>query len=179
MLKKIFLLTVLTVLFFDLYAHDPSIIFRGQPIFTNVKTVPLQLTMWPFVLFRDDDVDIYGIHLATSPLAYQKTLCGISTGLIMGSGKIFGLTVCGASFGGENYGCSIALYNHWEGFSAVSVGLVNRSRSFSEENINLLQIGIYNEAPNGLQIGLLNYNPNALIPWMPLVNFDMIKRKQQ
>ena len=39
----------------------------------------------------------------------------IDTGneVIMSSGELYGLSVSGASFGGSNYGCSIALYNYW------------------------------------------------------------------
>ena len=171
MWKKFVLLTLLTVFTFNLYAHNPAIVFMGQPIFKNVKTTPLQLTVWPMVLF-EGDIDICGIHLATSPLAWQKRLYGVSAGFIMGSEKLCGLSVSGASFGGRNYGCSIALYNHWEKFSALSIGLVNRNHSHNGESRNILQIGVFNYAKNGLQIGLLNYNPNAFIPWMPLFNFS-------
>ena len=172
MLKKFLLLILLTLFSLNIYAHNPAIIFMGQPIFKKCKTVPLQLTMWPLVLFDTDVVNIYGLHLATSPLSYQQKLYGISTGVIMGSGELYGLSVSGVSFGGSNYGCSIALYNYWENFSAVSAGLVNINHSHSGKCRSLLQIGIFNQANSGLQIGLLNYNPNAFIPWMPLFNFS-------
>ena len=137
-MKKLLLLIVLSLLSLNMYAHDPAIVFMGHPFFKKVKTTPLQLTMWPVMLFSDSS-EIYGFHLAASPLAYQSKLYGISAGVIMGSGKLYGVSVSGVSFGGDNYGCSIALYNHWEGFSAISVGLANCNLFRAHNNRNLLQ----------------------------------------
>ena len=171
MWKKSLLLLPVMLLSLELYAHNPAIVFMGQPLFRS-KAAPLQLTMWPLMLFNDD-VKICGIHLASSLLAFQEKLYGASFGLIMGSGKLYGLNISGASFGGNNYGCSLALYNCWDDFSAVSIGLVNISRSHRPGNArNLLQIGVFNESENGFQIGLLNHNPNAFIPWMVLFNWS-------
>lgn len=178
MWKKSLLLLPVMLLSLELYAHNPAIVFMGQPLFRS-KAAPLQLTMWPLMLFNDD-VKICGIHLASSPLAFQEKLYGASFGLIMGSGKLYGLNISGASFGGNNYGCSLALYNCWDDFSAVSIGLVNISRSHRPGNArNLLQIGVFNEAENGLQIGLLNHNPGAFIPWMPLFNWSSRKTEDK
>ena len=170
-MKKLLILFLILISAAEIYAHNPAVIFMGQYLF-NVRTTPLQLTVWPLLLCNQDRVKIYGLHLAVSPLAYQETLYGVSTGVIMGSDDHYGLSASLIGMGNNNSGISIALYNSWESFSAVSLGLVNRSHRYHRDSRNLIQIGLYNEAANGLQIGLLNHNPNALIPWMPFFNYS-------
>ena len=113
----------------------------------------------------------YGIQINPCFLGTATdTNYGISLGLENFSKKCYGLQLGGLthSFAGEpiekhNERVQILGMNIAD---TLFVGLVN----FTNE----IQIGLFNFSRGAVfQIGLLNYNPKSLLPWLPIVNWNM------
>ena len=166
MLKKFFLLTLLTLLSLNVFAHGNEWI--GSAIIKDAKWSPMQISFWPLHLCGNRTT-ICGLNLSPGLVGFSWKVYGISCGQIVLLGENNGLAASIWSLGDKNNGLAVGGFNAWAKNNGVSMGLANFVYD-KKSGRNTLQIGVFNQANSGLQIGLLNYNPNALIPWMPLVN---------
>lgn len=168
MWKKFVLLTALTLLSFNLFAHGNEWI-GATVLFKDAKWTPVQIAFWP-VHLCSPRTDVYGLAISPGFIGFANKVCGISSGIIFLQNENCGVTASIYSVGVKNNVLSLGLVNSWESNNGISLGAVNCI--YNNSGRNMLQIGVFNYAKNGLQIGLLNYNPNAFIPWMPLLNFS-------
>ena len=166
MLKKLFLLILLSLLSSNVFAHGNEWI--GSAIIKDAKWSPVQISFWPLHLCGGETT-IYGLNFSPGLFGFSRKVYGVSCGSIVMMAENNGLAANIWSFGDKNNGLAVGGFNAWAKNNGVSVGLANFVYD-KKSGRNTLQIGIFNQANSGLQIGLLNYNPNALIPWMPLVN---------
>ena len=169
MLKKFFLLTLLTLLSLNVFAHGNEWI--GSAIIKDAKWSPVQISLWPLHLCGGETT-IYGLNFSPGLFGFSRKVYGVSCGSIIMMAENNGLSANIWSFGDKNNGLAVGGFNAWAKNNGVSIGVANLVHDQGSDGIsrNTLQIGVFNQANSGLQIGLLNYNPNALIPWMPLVN---------
>ena len=167
MLKKLFLLILLSLLSLNVFAHGNEWI--GSAIIKDAKWSPVQISFWPLHLCGGETT-IYGLNFSPGLVGFSRKVYGVSCGSIVMMAENNGLAANIWSFGDKNNGLAVGGFNAWAKNNGVSVGLANFVYD-KKSGRNTLQIGIFNQANSGLQIGLLNYNPNATIPWMPLVNW--------
>ena len=167
MLKKFLLLTLMTLLSLNVFAHGNEWI--GSAIIKNAKWSPVQISFWPLHLCGGETT-IYGLNFSPGLVGFSRQVYGVSCGSIVMMAENNGLAANIWSFGDKNNGLAVGGFNAWAKNNGVSIGLANFVYD-KKIGRNTLQIGIFNQANSGLQIGLLNYNPNAAIPWMPLINW--------
>ena len=150
----------------------------------------------------NDCADIYGLNLNLTTLFHcQKIVYGISCGIFQASEKHCGMTVALINGAESTQGLAVGIANIFQENKGVCIGVINdvlhrngvqTAGEYQRRPApNWLQIGIFNHASEGvqfgllnaaepvkesksvIQIGLLNYNPQSLIPWLPLINWDM------
>lgn len=110
--------------------------------------------------------------------------------------------ICMGTATDYNYGFSFGFENYSKRNYALQLGFLNYS--FAGEKIekenertqilglniadilyiglanfsNEIQLGLFNFSKDALfQVGLINFNPSSYLPWMPIINFNMGRKK--
>lgn len=102
--------------------------------------------------------------------------------------KNFGLSFGFENYCKKNYGIQLGLWNY--GFAGEKIEKENERTQILGLNIadtlyiglanfsNEIQFGLFNFSKDALfQVGLINFNPSSYIPWMPILNFNMGRKK--
>lgn len=102
--------------------------------------------------------------------------------------KNFGLSFGFENYCKKNYGIQLGLWNY--GFAGEKIEKENERTQILGLNIadflyiglanfsNEIQLGLFNFSKDALfQVGLINFNPSSYIPWMPILNFNMGRKK--
>lgn len=133
--------------------QQESAVFSAASIAnTIVRNYGLQIALLPVGCASMEN---YGISLGA------VNLCPQNHGILIGA-------LCGSSRAWQFCGVSVA--------DRIRIGAFVRERAGNGSS-SWLHIGIVNCGSGAFQIGLLNHNPNSYLPWLPLVNFDMGRKK--
>ena len=149
-----------------LFDESSDTVFSFGVFLLRQKSAVVSVAMIANTLQNNYGIQINPCFLGTA----TDTNYGISLGVENFSKKCYGLQlgVLTHSFAGE----PIEKYNERVQILGMNiadtlfVGLVN----FTNE----IQIGLFNFSRGAaFQLGLLNYNPKSLLPWLPIVNWNM------
>ena len=123
MLKKLFLLILLSLLSLNVFAHGEQ--WLGFAVLAkDVKWSPVQISLWP-VHLCNPRATIYGILLSPGIFGFADKVYGVSCGAIVMMEENNSLAANIWSFGDKNNGLAVGGFNAWAKNNGVSVGLAN------------------------------------------------------